>query len=281
MDRSSLFYWVFSAKYFPSRSIFDAKVASGSYAWQSIAKARNLVQTSLLWSVGNGRKINIYGDRWLLGGDLACILSLRNGVASNWEVAKLLVARGEGWNDQLVETLFLPFEAQRIKSIPVPIIDQEDSVTWSRCRLGAYSVKTGYQLLCEAEMKAAPSSSNADEVKRFWKNIWRLKVPNKVRVFLWRACSNALPTKVNLQRRKVLDNSLCEQCKCWEEDVLHAIWSCETLREGWAQSFIEVKRKFPWVESLSDLVSIIIEEGKSLEEFVMSAWLIWIRRNKK
>lgn len=130
-------------------------------------------------------------------------------------------------------------------------------------------------------MKAAPSSSNADKVKRFWKSIWRLKVPNKVKVFLWRACSNALPTKVNLQRRKVLDNPLCEQCKCRGEDVLHAIWSCENLREGWEQSFAEVRRKFPCVVSLCDLVSIIKEEGKRLEEFAMSVWLIWIRRNKQ
>ena len=56
VDRSSLFYRVFSAKYFPSGSIFDAKFASGSYAWQSIAKARNLVQTDLLWSVHGKRK---------------------------------------------------------------------------------------------------------------------------------------------------------------------------------------------------------------------------------
>ena len=43
VDHSSLFYWVFSAKYFPSGSVFDAKVASGSYAWQGIVKASKLV----------------------------------------------------------------------------------------------------------------------------------------------------------------------------------------------------------------------------------------------
>ena len=99
MDQSSLFYRVFSAKYFQSGSIFDAKVASGSYAWQSIAKARNLVQTGLLWSVGNRRKINIYGDRWLPGGDSACVVSPKNEDATNWEVTKLLATQGEGWND--------------------------------------------------------------------------------------------------------------------------------------------------------------------------------------
>ena len=49
VDHSSLFYRVFSAKYFPSGSIFDAKVVSGSYAWQSIVKASRLVQSGLLW----------------------------------------------------------------------------------------------------------------------------------------------------------------------------------------------------------------------------------------
>ena len=64
----------------------------------------------------------------------------------------------------------------------------------------------------------------------------------------------------------MLDNSLCEQCKCREEDVLHAIWSCEGLREGWEQSFIEVRRKLPCVVSLNDLLSIIKEEGKNLSQ---------------
>ena len=94
LDRSSLFYRVFSAKYFPSGSIFDAKVTSGSYAWQSIAKARKLVQTGMLWSVGNRRKINIYGERWLPGGVSACVVSPQNEVARNWKVEKLLAARG-------------------------------------------------------------------------------------------------------------------------------------------------------------------------------------------
>ena len=63
--------------------------------------------------------------------------------------------------------------------------------------------------------------------------------------------------------------------------MLHAVWNCENLREGWVQSFAEVRSKFLCIESLCDLVSIINEEGKSLEEFAMTAWLIWIRRNKQ
>ena len=153
-------------------------------------------------------KINIYDDRWLPGRDSACIISLKKEEASNWVVANLLSPRENGWDEQVVDALFLPFKAYRIKGIPLCVTDQEDCITWPRCRSGSYSLKTGYQLLCETELTAVPSCSSSDKVKIFWKCIWRLKVPSKVKVFFWCACFDAFPTKVNLKRRKVLDNSV-------------------------------------------------------------------------
>jgi hypothetical protein len=35
-----------------------------------------------------------------------------------------------------------------------------------------------------------------------WKDCWNLKVPNMVKMFLWRALRNLLPTKVNLKKKK-------------------------------------------------------------------------------
>lgn len=98
---------------------------------------------------------------------------------------KFAATKGEGWNDQVVDSLFLPFEAHKIRGIPLCVIEQEDCITWPRCRSGSYSVKSSYQLLCEAELNDVPSSLNSDEVKSFWKCLWWLKVPNKIKVFLW------------------------------------------------------------------------------------------------
>lgn len=36
-DRTSLFYKVFSAKFFPSGSVFYARSSKGSYAWQGLS----------------------------------------------------------------------------------------------------------------------------------------------------------------------------------------------------------------------------------------------------
>ena len=55
-DRTSLLYKVFNAKYFLSRSIFYAKMAKGSYAWQRILKARQVVEKGMIWRIGDGKK---------------------------------------------------------------------------------------------------------------------------------------------------------------------------------------------------------------------------------
>lgn len=36
---------------------------------------------------------------------------------------------------------------------------------------------------------------------KVWKKIWEIQAVPRVRVFIWRVCSDAMPTKVNLMRR--------------------------------------------------------------------------------
>lgn len=170
-NRTSLFYRVFRAKYFPSGSVLDAKPSSRSYAWQSIVKAKKLVQLGLLWRLGDGKQIKIYGDRWLPGKEPAKVVSPLNSISVEWSVSSLLNPYRAGWNAQLVDAMFLPFEAQRIKVVPICVTNQEDCMSWTKCRTGLYSVKSRYQMLCEAEANGVPLGSTDESVKLFWKNI--------------------------------------------------------------------------------------------------------------
>ena len=159
-------------------------MASGSHAWRSILKARGLIKRGMLWQVGDGTNINIYADRWLPGEGSAKIISPQVDMAKEWIIAQLIDLNGGGWNDHLIDSLFLQFEAQRIKGIPLCLSRQEDCITWPRCKLGTYLVKLGYQVLCELESAEEALASSDEKSKSFWRNIWQLRVQNKVKIFL-------------------------------------------------------------------------------------------------
>nr|POE54272.1 putative ribonuclease h protein [Quercus suber] len=103
-------------------------------------------------------------------------------------------------------------QAQKIRSIPICFTPQEDILIWPKSKDGMYSVKSGYQLLCAMEKSEVASVLDNGEVKNFWSALWRLNVPNKVKSFAWRACSDCLPTLNNLARRKIVQSNVCLSC---------------------------------------------------------------------
>ncbi|KAL6185165.1 hypothetical protein ACLB2K_041300 [Fragaria x ananassa] len=40
-------------------------------------------------------------------------------------------------------------------------------------------------------------------VQNGWRKLWGFQLPNKMKVFMWRACNNFLPCNVELKRRKI------------------------------------------------------------------------------
>ena len=63
---NSLFYRVFQAKYFPNGDFLLATLGTKpSYAWRSIFAAQQIVRKGSNWRIGNGAKVQIWGDRWL------------------------------------------------------------------------------------------------------------------------------------------------------------------------------------------------------------------------
>ena len=115
---------------------------------------------------------------------------------------------------------------------------------------------------------------------QFWGHIWKLWVPNKVKIFLWCACTEALPTKLILQKWKVLDNPSCSLYQLASQNTLDDLWSYAHLHLVWDIAFFGVWCDYPQLASFSDLVRIISQEPRNLELFAMVAWSVWLRRNK-
>ena len=222
-DQNSLFFRVFKAKYFPRGSIFEAQVAGGSYAWQSILKARRVISKGMRWRIGDGKSTSIYNDNWLPGRGSAKVVSPHAPTLEGAQVAALINPDSMTWNQNMLQQHFFSFKADRIKSIPLCWKIQDDCLIWLTGGSGEYSVKSGYKILCEDEDSGAILSSDRSEQDLFWKRIWRLRLPNKIKLFLWQVCSNASPTKENLKRRKILDHAKCSACLSAQESIFHTI----------------------------------------------------------
>ena len=66
-NSTSLFSRVYKAKYFPHCSFTEAKVGRNlSYAWRSLMAAQSIIQRGMRWQVGDGNKIRVWHDKWVL-----------------------------------------------------------------------------------------------------------------------------------------------------------------------------------------------------------------------
>ncbi|XP_075653997.1 uncharacterized protein LOC142624352 [Castanea sativa] len=175
---------------------------------------------------------------------------------------------------------FLVFEVDWIKAIPLCWTDQYDRIIWPDNPDGEYSIKAGYQKLCEEANVSNASSSDPSHQKSFWKKIWKLHVPNKIKNFLWRICSNALPTKENLKKRRIIEDARCSACLSEQESTFHSIWGCEKINHVWAPCFSWVRTEHSQIQDLQELINLLGQRVQRLELFGVVVWFIWNHRNR-
>ena len=79
----------------------------------------------------------------------------------------------------------------------------------------------------QGEDRAGSSTSSA--YTKIWQVLWNLKIPNKIKVFGWRACTDILLTRVNLVQRRVLTDDKCPICLRESENTIHVLWECAVV----------------------------------------------------
>jgi len=65
----------------------------------------------------------------------------------------------------------------------------EDTFIWSSNKNGTYTTKSEYSWLLSCIDPVTHSNSNL-----FWSWIWKLKLPEKIKFFIWLACHISVPT---------------------------------------------------------------------------------------
>ncbi|PWA97583.1 hypothetical protein CTI12_AA027380 [Artemisia annua] len=113
-------------------------------------------------------------------------------------------------------------------------------------------------------------------------SLWKATIPAKVKLFIWRAWRNLLPTVYNLQcRHVILNDGLCVHCGDPHEDVLHTLFQCDRVRQVWeAANFTNISSTQN-KDSVNDYFAIVVSDHHNKwEVFLMICWSIWLERNR-
>jgi len=108
----------------------------------------------------------------------------------------------------------------------------EDSIVWLHNKKGVYTVKSAYKVAKEVLRGGNVAESSRGCVgKRIWTALWKLRIPNKIKVFGWRTCNDILPTKMNLTKRRIIDDAACPTCMRFPESAIHVLWECDMAQD--------------------------------------------------
>ena len=125
--------------------------------------------------------------------------------------------------------------------------------------------------------------SSTQNARLFWRTIWQLHIPSKIRSFAWRACKNVLPTKANLCSRNIIADATCEACGLDAETSGHVLWECEIAQAVWVSSGIPIQLHGIRFHSFLDLLwhlMLVQHVGDELLGLIVTiAWCLWHERN--
>ena len=144
---------------------------SSSNVWRGIKLGVGLLQKGLKAKIHNGR--NWLGNFPILDAAL-CEIPLHK----SYDRIQDYRISGRGWKWALLENLL----STQVLNQMAPVLVREggvqsDNFWWGLSSTGIFTVKSAYTLAAEGQTDTIPTDR--------WSVIWKMKVPKKIRTFLW------------------------------------------------------------------------------------------------
>ncbi|KAL4331235.1 hypothetical protein AHAS_Ahas13G0479800 [Arachis hypogaea] len=252
---------ILQAVYYPKGSFWEAQVGkNSSWIWKSILHGRELLRRKGKWSVGNGSKINIWRDNWIA--EVGKVLG--NGRQDSQKVEEL-IEEGRDWNESKIRSMFSPEICDAIIRTPISFVNKEDNLYWLARDDGIYTIKTGY-FAAKGEFQSRDNGnpSTSDARRELWKEIWKMKIPAKIKSFLWKAAHDIVPVNSNLFKKRIAGSPICQICNKEVETTEHALLLCEWTRAAWFGADCQCIPTIETVTEFGDWFMTIIQKIKSV-----------------
>jgi len=144
-----------------------------------------------------------------------------------------------------------------------------DIFIWGLHKTGSFTVRSMYRALI----------SNGINMSQ---EIWHLRIPLKIKIFLWFLKKEVLLTKDNLVRRNWRGNRTCEFCK-QSESIQHRFFDCIYAKFLW-RVICSTTGLMPPTNVVHLFGSWLNQGGSNLAELLLTGaaafcWALWLTRN--
>ncbi|KAK9029785.1 hypothetical protein V6N11_026887 [Hibiscus sabdariffa] len=229
------------------------------------------------WNIRDGKQTDFWYDNWLNSYGRLVFQCVNDTCPRPGMVVDMIT--NEGQRNWSYLQRWLPTEIlDSIATVPPPATHYgADTPGWRWSDKREFSVGSTYSVLMGAE---------AQNRNPICKEVWSLKVPQRIRTFMWLTLHDRHLTNVERARRHLAVSDRCTLCFSGSEDMNHVLRFCTCARELWnvviKQEVLTQFYELPYdVWLRCNLQGSGIMAGLSMDwrmQFSIYCWLLWKRR---
>lgn len=190
------------------------------------------------------------------------------------------------WNIHRLKELCVPGDVELILS-KQPVKSKKDFYTWKYNRSGDLTVRSAYWLAREEKIREIhPEALALPSINPIKEKIWKIQTPPKIKNFLWKVLSEAVPVADLILKRGLKMDGRCQLCGLEGELIQHVLFQCDPARQVWALSGIpHPEWSFTAGSLYSNIYSLLNTklirrgENENKRAWPWVIWRIWKNRN--
>lgn len=132
------------------------------------------------------------------------------------------------------------------------------------------------------EQKRNVASTSEHTCRKLWKCLWATHIPQKVKMFWWRALQDGITTRETMFKRGIDGDRRCPMCGEGNETIMHTLPESIDVQRTWKQSPLRLEIMDGNDVSLTDWClsnMLVITDAHWWSMFWCILWNVWLRRN--